>query len=143
MRCVLGIKRPSELLVLFYKYFSHRNFFIKYYNPQLYYTTLLIQFYNRRVKKVVFYPMCVSRLWSITQLMCCNIYISADRGQLKAGKICLLTETSQIISFVTVLSVDFEFVSQSLPWSHSCHHSLVAPLAQFCFRKEKQCMSRG
>ena len=46
----------------------------------------------------------------------------------------VVTETSQIISFVTVLSVEFEFVSQGLPWSHSCHHSLVA---QFCFRNEK------
>ena len=55
-------------------------------------------------------------------------------GQLKAGKISLVTETSQIIPSVTVRSVDFEFVSQSLTWSHSCHHSLVA---QFCFRNEK------
>ena len=51
------------------------------------------------------------------------IHLSADRGQLKVGKISLATETSQIIPSVTVLSVDFEFVPQSLPWSQSCHHS--------------------
>ena len=66
------------------------------------------------------------------------IHLSADRGQLKVGKISLATETSQIIPSVTVLSVDFEFVSQSLPWSQSCHHSLVA---QFCLETRNSASS--
>ena len=87
------------------------------------------------IKKFVFDTVCVhlsSRLRSITQLMCNNIYLHRS---IEGRKNIFSSETSQIIPFVTVLSGDFEFVSQNLPWSHSCHHySLVA---QFCFRNKK------
>ena len=43
------------------------------------------------------------------------LYLFADEGQLKAGKISLATETFQIIPSVNVLSVDFEVVSQKPP----------------------------
>ena len=38
MRCFISIEQPSELLALFYKYFSRRNFFVKYCSPS--YTTV-------------------------------------------------------------------------------------------------------
>ena len=83
------------------------------------------------IKKFVFDTVCVhlsSRLRSVTQLMCNNIYLHRSTK----GRKDIFSYGN--FPFVTVLSGDFEFVSQSLPWSHSCHHSLVA---QFCFRNEK------
>ena len=80
MRCVLSIEQPSELFLLFYKYIFYIGLsFLNNTAPS--YTTVLIRFYNRRVKKFVFDTVCVSRLRSITQLLCnnnrcVNIFIS-------------------------------------------------------------------